>query len=178
MVTIPGQVPVVRQRGSVHRHLRKARIPARHALLAFAPLTATYLVAAGRVTLGGSLDLLWLLLTVAAVIHCQQQRVSGASRVPQLLSLALVLALFFPVVSLDDDRAQAELVGELQALVTPPAKHKQSHPSCVVHSPSLAATPQFCFRLHASTEQVACDRPAEWQGAWFGACGNHSPPLA
>ncbi len=162
----------------MHRHLRKARIPARHALLAFAPLTATYLAAAGRVTLGGSLDLLWLLLTVAAVIHCLQQRVSGASRVPQLLSLALVLALFFPVVSLDDDRAQAELLGELQTLVTPPAKHKQSHLSCAVHVPSLAAAPPFGFRLNASPERVASDRPVERPCAWFGAHGNHSPPLA
>ncbi len=162
----------------MHRHLRKARIPARHALLAFAPLIASYLAAAGRVTLGGSLDLLWLLLTVAAIIHCLQQRVSGASRVPQLLSLALVLALFFPVVSLDDDRAQAELLGELQTLVTPPAKHRQSHLACVVHAPSLAAAPQFGLRLNVSTERVAAERPVEPQSPWYGARGNHSPPLA
>ncbi|HVP44355.1 MAG TPA: hypothetical protein VMS96_13050 [Terriglobales bacterium] len=162
----------------MHRRLRKARIQARHAILAFAPLTAAYLVAAGRVSVGGSLDLLWLLLTVAAVMHCLQQRVSGASRVPQLLSLALVLALFFPMVSLDDEYAQELLPGELQSLLCPPAKQRQTHQSCALDAPSLAAAPQFTFRLHCPAECVASDRPTVRACAWSQASGNHSPPLA
>ena len=162
----------------MHRRLRKTRIPVRHAALALAPLAATYLAAAGRVTLGGSLDLLWLLLTVAAVIHCLQQRVSGDSRVPQLLSLALVLALFFPVISLDDDRAQEELPGELQSLLSAPAKQKQPHVPSVTQGPSLAAVPHFTIWLSSSTEWVAPARPAARQCAWCQASGNHSPPAA
>jgi hypothetical protein len=138
---------------------------------------ATYLVAAERVTLGGSLDLLWLLLTVAAAIHCLQQRVSGASRVPQLLSLALVLALFFPVISLDDDRAQEELPGELQSLLSPPAKQKQSHVPSAVHAPALAAMLPSAIWLNSSAEMVAPARPAARQCAWCQASGNHSPPI-
>ena len=162
----------------MHRRQHKNRLSARHAALAFAPLLATYVVAAERVTLGGSLDVLWLLLTVAAVIQCLQQRVSGASRVPQLLSLALVLALLFPVISLDDDRAQAELPTELQSLLSAPAKEKQSHVPAAVHTPALAAVPQFAMWLISSAEWVEPASPAARQCAWHQASGNHSPPVA
>lgn len=158
----------------MRRRLRKNRIPARHAVLAFAPLVATYLAAAGRVTLGGSLDLLWLLLTIAAVIHCLQQRGSAASRVPQLLSLALVLALFFPIVSLNDERAPLDLPGELHSLLSPPAKQKgmQAAPAL----PSLAAAPHFILWLNSSVELVASFRATPGDCAWCQASGNHSPP--
>jgi len=162
----------------VRRRLRKVRFSARHAVLAFAPLLATYLAAAGRVTLGGSIDLLWLLLTIAAVIHCLQQRPTGDSRVPQLLSLVLVLALFFPVVALDDDHAQQDLPGELQSLLSPPAKQRQSHLTAAVQAPSLAAVPEFSIRLKPSPERVARSRPTSGQHACLEASGNHSPPLA
>lgn len=161
----------------MQRRLRKHRISARHAALVFAPLVATYLAAAGRVTLGGSLDFLWLLLTVAAVIHCLQQRSSGASRVPQLLSLALVLALFFPVVSLDDDRAQQDLPGELQSLLSPPSKQKPSHAQLDLRAPSLAAASHFAVCLRSSFELVTPARPRPIQCAWCQASGNHSPPI-
>jgi hypothetical protein len=138
---------------------------------------ATYLVAAGRVSLGGSLDLLWLLLTVAAVIHCLQQRVSGASRAPQLLSLALVLALIFPVISLDDERAQEDLPGELQSLLSAPAKQK-SHAPAAVHVPSLTAVPRFTIPLEASAERMLPAPAAPPQCPWCQASGNHSPPSA
>ncbi len=161
----------------MHRHLRKHRFSTRHALLALAPLMASYLVAAERVTLGQSLDLLWLLLTVAAVIHCLQQRASGTSRAPQLLSLALVLALVFPVISLDDDRAQEELPRELQTLLSAPAKQKQVQIPAAAHAPSLAAVPQFTVCLNASTEPLAPAHPAARHCAWRQSSGNHSPPL-
>lgn len=147
-------------------------------MLAFAPLMATYLVAAGRVSLGSSLDLLWLLLTVAAVIHCLQQRVSGASRAPQLLALALVLALIFPVISLDDERAQEDLPGELQSLLSAPAKQKQSHVPAAAHAASLAAVPRFTVWLEALAERVTPAPPAPPQCPWCQASGNHSPPSA
>lgn len=162
----------------MQRRLRKTRFSARHALLALAPLMATYLVAAERVTLGGSLDLLWLLLTIAAVIHCLQQRVSGASRVPQLLSLALVLALLFPVISLDDERVQEELPKELQSLLSAPAKQKAGQVPAAVHAPALAVVPQFTVWLISSAKQVAPAPPASRQCSWRRASGNHSPPLA
>ncbi len=162
----------------MHRHSRKNRFSRRHAILAFTPLVATYLVAAGRVSLGGSLDLLWLLLTVAAVIHCLQQRVSGASRAPQLLSLALVLALIFPVISLDDERAQEELPGELQSLLSAPAKQKQCHVPAAAHVPSLTAVPRFTMCLEASAERALPAAPAPPQCPWCQASGNHSPPSA
>lgn len=162
----------------MHRRLRKNRLSARHAAFAFAPLVATYFVAAERVTLGQSLDLLWLLLTVAAVIHCLQQRASGGGRAPQLMSLALVLALLFPVISLDDERAQEDLPGELQTLLSAPAKQKQAHVPAAVHASSLAAVPQFTVWLEARPERPAPAPPAAQHCAWRQASGNHSPPLA
>ncbi len=162
----------------MQRHPLKNRLSTRNALLAFAPLMATYLAAAERVSLGGSLDLLWLLLTVAAVIHCLQQRTSRTSRAPQLLALALVLALLFPVISLDDERAQEELPGELQTLLSAPAKQKQSHVPAAVAAPSLAAVPQFSVWLYASAERVAPATPAPPLRASCQASGNHSPPIA
>ncbi len=162
----------------MHRHLRKLRFSTRHALLALAPLMASYLVAAERVTLGQSLDLLWLLLTVSAVIHCLQQRASRASRAPQLLALALVLALVFPVISLDDERAQEELPRELQTLLSAPAKQKQIHVPVAAHAPSLAAVPQFTLWLNASAEPAAPVPPVARHSAWRQSSGNHSPPLA
>jgi hypothetical protein len=161
----------------VHRRLRKNRFPARHAALVFAPLVVTYLAAAGRVTLGGSLDLLWLLLTIAAVIHCLQERGRGASRVPQLVSLALVLALFFPVVSLDDDRAQQDLPGELQSLISPPSKHRQSHANLDLRAPTLLPAHHLALWLRSSFELVTPARTRLIQCAWCQASGNHSPPL-
>lgn len=168
--------PQGRGRG-LQRSSRTKPLTVRHAILAFAPLVGAYLVAAERVTLGGSLDLLWMLLTVAAVIHCLQQRVSGASRPQQLLSLALVLALLFPVISLDDDRAQEDLPGELQSLISAPAKQK-SHAPSAVHAPALAAAPQPSMWLNPSVERVAPAPPAARQCAWRQASGNHSPPSA
>ncbi len=162
----------------MRRHLRKNRFSTRHALLALAPLMATYLVAAERVTLGQSLDVLWLLLTVAAVIHCLQQRVCGTARTAQLLSLALVLALVFPVISLDDERAQENLPGELQSLLSAPAKQKQSSMPAALHAPALAAAPSSAVRLNVTAEPVMPAPPASRQCAWVQASGNHSPPLA
>lgn len=162
----------------MHRHRRKHRFSTRHALLALAPLMASYLVAAERVTLGQSLDLLWLLLTVSAVIHCLQQRAARASRAPQLLSLALVLALVFPVISLDDERAQEELPRELQTLLSAPAKQKQVQVHVAAHAPSVAVVPQFTVWLDASTEPVAPVLPITRHSAWRQSSGNHSPPLA
>src|SRR5579864_6940671 len=174
MVTIRPQTTCHDARGSVHRRLQKTRIPARHALLAFAPLVATYLAAAGWVSLGGSLDLLWLLLTLSAIIHCVQQRGSAGSRVPQLLSLALVLALFFPVISLDDDRAQEELPGELQSLLSPPAKQKQSQASFVVHAVVPTPAPGLPVWLRTAAEPVTPLRPRISRSSWLQASGNHS----
>lgn len=162
----------------MHRHPRKNRFSTRHALLALAPLMLSYLVAAERVTLGQSLDLLWLLLTVSAVIHCLQQRAPGTSRAPQLLSLALVLALVFPVISLDDERAQEDLPRELQTLLSAPAKQKQAQVPAAAHAPSLAAAPQFTVWLNASTEALVPVPPAARQSAWRQSSGNHSPPVA
>ena len=160
----------------MHRQRRKTRLTARHAIFAFAPLLAAYLVAAERVTLGESLDLLWLLLTVAAIMHCLEQRVSRATRVRQLLSLALVLVVFFPVISPDDDRALAELP-ELQSLIAAPEKQKAPHAVAVDHAPALTVTPQFSQWLHVAAERVTPVRVAISQRAWRQASGNHSPPL-
>lgn len=160
------------------RTLHKRGIPARNATLAFAPLVAAYLVGAERVTLGGSLNLLWLLLTAAAVIHCLEQRVSRAARTQQLFSLALVLALFFPVISLDDDRALAELPRELQTLVSPAAKQKAQHAIPVLEMPVLAAAPLLSTSLRLAPEGALPALPAPSQCACCQASGNHSPPLA
>ena len=133
-----------------------------------------------HLTVEASLNLLWVLLSLIAVLRWSSP--SGRRnrrRLFALVTLIFVLALLFPVISANDDLAQQELINDAMTAKSLSATFKadkQPHScgevaaarptasSCLVYAHGAA---EFIPQA-ASNQSVA--RPGE-------TTGNHSPPI-
>ncbi len=133
-----------------------------------------------HVTLEASLNVLWMLIALGALVRWMALRNRGRhSRFSAFVSLTFVLALLFPVISANDDLAQFELINDAktsQSIVVDLKSHIQlsNSPSALAVPGALAVASPFFSPLRVEL-MVAAHAPSAL--ILGDNTGNHSPPL-
>ena len=131
-----------------------------------------------HLTLEASLNLLWVLLSVIAVLRWSSP--SGRRnrrRLAALVPLSFVLALLFPVISANDDLAQQALINDAMSAKSLSATFKadkQLHNCGEVSPPRRSASPRPVYGPAECIPQAALNQSVATPGE---ATGNHSPPI-
>jgi hypothetical protein len=134
-----------------------------------------------HITLEASLNLLWVLLTVGAFVHWVAP--GGSRRRTQLsglVSLVFVLSLLFPVISVNDDLAQLDLINDAKTSQLNTASlesNKQLPGSAGVLGLPVAAASQLAPSLPLASEFISEPAHPASVATPGDTTGNHSPPL-
>ncbi len=133
-----------------------------------------------HLTLEVSLNLLWLLLGLIALVRWSSPSSTRNRRRPfALVTLIFILALLFPVISANDDVAQQELINDAMSAKSLSATFKadkQRH-SCVdvaAAPPSDSPCAVYAPGAAEFTPQPALNQSVATPGE---TTGNHSPPM-
>ncbi len=133
-----------------------------------------------HVTLEASLNLLWLLLAVAAFLAWTARNQQRHRRARGFVHLTFVLCLLFPVISADDDLAQVDLInaaGLSRSIAADWDHYKHSSSAAVQHAYPVA--PHRCDGSPSvAAGFVPKAAPAAAVAAPGDATGNHSPPFS
>jgi hypothetical protein len=130
-----------------------------------------------HLTLEASLNLLWVLLSLIALVR-SPSATRNRRRPFAVVTLIFVLALLFPVISANDDVAQQELINDAMSAKSISATFKadkQRH-SCVevaVAPPGDSPCATFAPCAAEFTPQPASNQSVATPGE---TTGNHSPP--
>ena len=133
-----------------------------------------------HLTLEASLNLLWVLLSLIALVRWSSpSSTRDRRRLFALVTLVFVLALLFPVISASDDVAQQELINDAMTVKSLSATFKadkQRH-SCVevaAAPPSDSACAVYAPGVAEFTPQPVSNQSVATPGE---TTGNHSPPI-
>ncbi len=133
-----------------------------------------------HMTLELSLNVLWLLLGLGALIQWVRGGSRHHGRLPGLVSLVFVLSLLFPVISASDDQAQLAYINDAstsQSIAASLKNDKQLPDSIGLLSAPVALASQLAPPVSSASEFVSDPLPPVSVGTPGDTTGNHSPPL-
>lgn len=141
---------------------------------------ALRLCPSAHITVEASLNLLWMTFAACVFIHWGLRGIrrprAGAW---ELVSVAFVLVLLFPIISASDDFAQFELIDDNSGTQLSTLKvQNDKHVTVPAEGAALTVRPVQSDSAHSSPSEVITEptKPASVTKLG-GTTGNHSPPV-